>query len=385
MDSFINYGKQDITEDDVNAVIAALKSEHLTQGPVVPMFEQLLAEYCDVQFATATNSATSALHISCLALDLQAGDWLWTTAISFVASSNCALYCGAKVDFVDINPTTNNICALKLKEKLELAEKENLLPKIIVAVHLCGLPAEMKDIKELSDKYGFSIIEDASHAIGAEYLSDKVGNCKFSDITVFSFHPVKIITTGEGGAALTKNSKLHNRLQLLRSHGITRDHLEMVNPVNQSWYYEQIELGFNYRMTDIQAALGISQLGRIDSYIEKRHQIAKMYKEQLNDLPIEFPTTESIRQYSSLHLYVIKVNIEYRDFIFESLKNDNIGANLHYIPIYQHPYYRNLDTLYKPLENAEKYYKSAITIPLHPKIKDDEILRITSSIRAAMK
>lgn len=382
MSKFISYGRQDITQEDIDAVTEVLRSDFLTQGPAVSLFEESLQQYCNARFALATNSATSALHISCLALGLKPNDYLWTTAISFVASANCALYCGAKVDFVDIDPDTNNMCPIALQEKLKLAERDGTLPKILVIVHLCGLPADLESIRALSYKYGFSIIEDASHAIGASYNNSKIGSCTYSDITVFSFHPVKIITSAEGGATLTNNQALHEKMELLRSHGVTRNKKLMENPHHPSWYYEQVELGFNYRMTDLQAALGKSQIIRLDDYINKRYEIANYYHSNLSELPIILPYTETESSKSSLHLYVIKT--EKRDQIFEHLRKENIGANLHYIPIYRHPFYEKTG-LYKNLPNAEEYYKKSLTIPLHPKLEEEEKLKIVKTIIRAVK
>ena len=282
----IPYGRQEVTQADIDAVVEVLKSEFLTQGPVVPSFERGVSDYCGGGYAVAVNSATSALHIACLALGLNVGDWLWTTPITFVASANCALYCGAKVDFVDIDPHTYNLCPKALEKKLISAEREGRLPKVLVAVHLTGQSCDMAAIHTLSRKYGFKIIEDASHAIGGTYRGESIGNCRFSDITVFSFHPVKIITTGEGGMALTNDPNLAERMALLRSHGITRDPAVMTETSPPPWYYEQIAMGFNYRMTEMQAALGLSQMKRLDDYVAKRHAIARRYTELLSSLPV---------------------------------------------------------------------------------------------------
>ncbi len=310
----IPYGRQDINQADIDAVIEVLRSDFLTQGPVLPLFERTVAGYCSVKYAVACNSATSALHIACLALELGPGDWLWTSPTTFVASANCALYCGAQVDFVDIDPHSYNMSVEKLAEKLEIAEKAGKLPKVVVPVHLCGQPCDMARIWALSQKYGFKIIEDASHAIGAKYRASEqdnfepVGNCRFSDITVFSFHPVKIITTGEGGMALTNDPILANRLQRYRSHGITSAPEEMQpRPGDEIWNYQQVRLGFNYRMTDIQAALGVSQMSRFNEFVEKRHQIAERYNQELADLPIQLPWQHP-NSYSSYHLYPVRIN-----------------------------------------------------------------------------
>ena len=323
----IPYGRQDITQEDVDAVIEVMHSIHLTQGPAVPRFEKAVIEHCDVKHALAVNSATSALHIACLALGLGPGDWLWTTPNTFVASANCALYCGAQVDFVDIDPKTYNLSPQALELKLIAAEKAGRLPKIVVPVHLCGQPCDMRAIKALSDKYGFKIIEDASHAIGGKYLGEPIGNCRFSDVTIFSFHPVKIITTAEGGMALTNDDLLAERIGLLRSHGITRDPALMTKEMEGPWYYQQIALGYNYRMTDMQAALGASQITRLEKYVSRRHELALRYDELLKDLPVTTPWQHP-DGYSGLHLYVIRLQLDRIDRthrqVFEAMRAKGI-------------------------------------------------------------
>ena len=370
----IPYGRQDITQSDIDAVVEVLKSDFLTQGPAVPQFEQTIAEYCGAKRAVATNSATSALHIACLALGLSEGDWLWTTPITFVASANCGLYCGAKVDFVDIDPKTYNLSPQSLEEKLVQAEKEGRLPKIVIPVHMCGQSCEMEVIYKLSQQYGFKIIEDASHAIGGKYQNKPIGNCKFSDVSVFSFHPVKIITTGEGGMAVTNNLQLAEQMSLLRSHGITRDAEQMTQTPDGPWYYQQIDLGFNYRMTDIQAALGISQIKRLEQYITKRHEIAEKYNQVLEGLPITIPHQHP-DCYSAFHLYVIRVNknapVSHK-VMFENLRAKNIGVNLHYIPVHTQPYYKNLGFKTGDFPKAENYYKEAISLPMYSSLTDVE-------------
>jgi len=364
----IPYGRQDISELDIEAVIEVLRSDFLTQGPVVPAFEKAVIDYCSVKYAFAVNSATSALHIACMALEVGHNDIVWTSPISFVASSNCALYCGASVDFVDIDPLSYNISIVALKEKLQKAEKEGKLPKVVIPVHLSGQSCEMKEIYELSIIYGFKIIEDASHAIGGKYMNDPVGNCRYSNITVFSFHPVKIITTGEGGMCLTNDAKLAIHLNRFRSHGIVRHPSEMTKLPDGPWYYEQIELGYNYRMTDIQAALGLSQMKRLNEFVESRHKIADQYNQKLNEdwiiKPWQHPDT-----YSALHLYVIRIK-EGNDTVghlqmFEKLRSAGILVNLHYIPIYRQPYYQKLGFNINDYPNAEAYYKEAISIPMY--------------------
>jgi UDP-4-amino-4,6-dideoxy-N-acetyl-beta-L-altrosamine transaminase len=364
----IPYGRQDISESDIEAVIEVLRSDFLTQGPVVPAFEKAVMEYCSVKYAFAVNSATSALHIACMALEVGYNDIVWTSPISFVASSNCALYCGASVDFVDIDPLTYNMSISALKEKLQNAEKDGKLPKVVIPVHLTGQSCEMKEVFELSKMYGFKIIEDASHAIGGKYLDEPIGNCMYSDITVFSFHPVKIITTGEGGMCLTNDAKLAIHLNRYRSHGIVRHPSEMTKLPDGPWYYEQIELGYNYRMTDIQAALGLSQMKRLNEFVEARHKIADHYNQELKEdwmiTPWQHPDT-----YSALHLYVIRIK-EGNDKVghlqmFEKLRSAGILVNLHYIPIYRQPYYQELGFDPGDFPNSESYYKEAISIPMY--------------------
>ncbi len=378
----IPYGRQEVTKEDIDSVVDVLKSDFLTQGPVLPKFEKAVADFCNVKYAFAVNSATSALHLACLALDVGKGDIVWTAANTFVASSNCALYCGAEVDFVDIDPNTFNISTLELRKKLEQANKNNTLPKVVIPVHMTGQSCEMEEIYELSIKYGFKIIEDGSHAIGGKYKNNYVGSCRYSDITIFSFHPVKIITTGEGGMVLTKDKSLANKVELLRTHGITRDK-ELIKQFDGPWYYEQHLLGFNYRMTDIQAALGLSQLERLEKYVKIRNEIAKKYDKLFENLP--FKTPKLIDEvYSSFHLYVIRVESESTQKshkeIFEDLRESGILVNLHYIPVYLHPFYR--DQLgFKPgyCVNAEKYYREAISIPMYPSLTDDDLKSVVDA------
>jgi len=385
LESYIPYGKQDITQDDIDAVVNVLKSDFLTQGPQVPKFEKGVSEYCSVKHAVAVNSATSALQLSCLSLGLKEGDWLWTSPITFVASANCGLYCGAKVDFVDIDPVTYNLCPKALKKKLIHAKKLGKLPKIVIPVHLCGQPCDIRAIHALSEEYNFKIIEDASHAIGGKYLNKSVGNCKYSDITIFSFHPVKIITTGEGGMALTNSARLAERISLLRSHGITRNPSQMTHESDGDWYYQQVDLGFNYRMTDMQAALGLSQLERLDGYIARRHNLANRYNELLSDFPLVIPYQHS-DSYSAFHLYVIRLkdNKKHRQ-IFEYLRKDNIGVNLHYIPVHTQPYYHQMDIEFTDLEQSESYYKDAISLPIYPAMTERQQDIVISSLRKALQ
>jgi|APSaa5957512535_1039671.scaffolds.fasta_scaffold38082_2 UDP-4-amino-4,6-dideoxy-N-acetyl-beta-L-altrosamine transaminase len=366
----IPYGRQEITEDDVAEVEKVLRSDFLTQGPTVPKFEKNISDYCGSSNAVAVNSATSALHIACLALGLDKGDYLWTSPNTFVASANCARYCGAEVDFVDINPNTYNISVDALSEKLKKAEQDGKLPKIVVPVHFAGQPCEMPAIHKLSKKYGFKIIEDASHAIGASYNQIKVGSCKHSDITVFSFHPVKIVTTGEGGMALTNNNDLAGKMHRLRTHGITNDKLLMhQRPKNEIWNYQQIELGFNYRMNDIQAALGLSQMNRLDEYIKIRHKIAEVYDKKFFNLPIKTPWKSS-DYYSSYHLYPIRIkedlNLKTQKEIYKELWKKGIAVNLHYVPVHRQPYYENLGFKKKTFPESEKFHRETISLPMFP-------------------
>lgn len=380
----IPYGKQEITEADIKAVVEVLKSDFITQGPVIPAFESAVANYCGAKHSVAVNSATSALHIACRALGVGNGDVVWTSPISFVASSNCALYCGANIDFVDINPKTYNLSVEKLEEKLIEADKHDRLPKVVIPVHLTGQSCEMEKIHSLSKKYGFKIIEDASHAIGGRYKDRPVGCCQYSDITVFSFHPVKIITTAEGGMALTNDRGLADKLSLLRSHGVTRDPALMQNNDRGPWYYEQIDLGFNYRLTDLQAALGLSQLERLDEYVSQRHELSKKYNVALENLSLILPWQHP-ETYSGLHLYVIRLKLDeinktHRE-VFESLRTKGIGVNLHYIPIHTQLFYQALGFKWGDYPEAEKYYGEAISLPMFPTLeKQDEVIQTVTKV-----
>jgi len=384
----IPYGKQEITQQDIDSVVAALQSDFLTQGPKTPEFEQLLTAHTGATYALAVNSATSALHIACLALGLGEGDWLWTSPITFVASANCGLYCGARIDFVDIDPDTYNMCPKKLEQKLIAAKANGTLPKVVVPVHLCGQPCDMQAIAKLATEYGFKVIEDASHAIGGRYLEQPIGNCRYSDITVFSFHPVKIITTAEGGAALTNQSALADKMALLRSHGITRDEAQMQGPTHGAWYYQQIDLGFNYRMTELQAALGVSQMQRLAAFVAARHRLAARYNQLLADLPLTLPY-QLPETYSGLHLYVIRLKLDVLGLshaeVFSALRAAGIGVNVHYIPVHTQPYYQRMGFELGDFPAAESYYQQAISLPLFHTMTDaqqDEVVRVLAHILA---
>ncbi|MCI5039557.1 MAG: UDP-4-amino-4,6-dideoxy-N-acetyl-beta-L-altrosamine transaminase [Donghicola eburneus] len=377
----IPYGRQDISQADIDAVVDVLKSDFLTQGPAVPAFEQAIADYVGAKFGVAVNSATSALHIAVKALGLGEGDLMWTSPITFVASANCGRYCGADVDFVDIDADTFNMCPDALAAKLEAAEAAGRLPKVIVPVHMCGQSTRAEEIAALARKYGIKIVEDASHAIGASYGEDKVGACAHSDITVFSFHPVKIITTAEGGLATTNDPVLAERMGLLRSHGVTRDPALMTHETDGPWYYQQVDLGWNYRMTEMQAALGLSQMARLDQFIDRRNALADRYDSLLADLPLTTPgRIEGAR--SAWHLYVIRLDDAARHrAVFEYLRANGIGVNLHYIPVHTQPYYRDLGHKVGDFPASEEYYSRAISIPLYAGMSDveqDEVVRVLS-------
>ncbi|NNB28471.1 UDP-4-amino-4,6-dideoxy-N-acetyl-beta-L-altrosamine transaminase [Pseudomonas fragi] len=384
----IPYGRQDITQTDIDAVVGVLQSDFLTQGPMVPRFELSVAQHVGATHALAVNSATSALHIACLALGLGPGDRLWTTPITFVASANCALYCGADVDFVDIDPRTYNLCPQALALKLEQAEREGTLPKVVVPVHLCGQPCDMQAIHALSLRYGFKIIEDASHAIGGKYQGEFIGNSRYSDITVFSFHPVKIITTAEGGMALTNDEALANKMALLRSHGITRDPAQMTREADGPWYYQQIDLGFNYRMTELQAALGVTQMERLDQYVARRHQLARRYDDLLTGLPVTAPWQHA-DSYSGLHLYVIRLQLDkiektHRQ-VFEALRELGIGVNLHYIPVHTQPHYERMGFKPDDFPQSQTYYQEAISIPMFQTMTDEQQDEVIAALRVAVQ
>ncbi|OGT54542.1 MAG: UDP-4-amino-4,6-dideoxy-N-acetyl-beta-L-altrosamine transaminase [Gammaproteobacteria bacterium RIFCSPHIGHO2_12_FULL_63_22] len=383
----IPYGRQDVTEADIAAVVEVLRSDFLTQGPVVPRFERALADYCGARHALAVNSATSALHIACMALGLGPGDWLWTSPITFVASANCGRYCGASVDFVDIDARTYTMCPRALEQKLVEAEREGRLPKVVVPVHLCGQSCDMRAIHALGQKFGFRIIEDASHAVGGKYLGEPVGSCRFSDVAVFSFHPVKIITSAEGGMALTNDDELARRMDLHRSHGITRDPSLMTHKPDGGWYYQQVALGFNYRLTEIQAALGLSQAQRIDEYVARRHQLAHRYDQLLASLPVTTPW-QHLDAYSGLHLYVIRLQLKAirgsHKQVFDALRADGIGVNLHYIPVHTQPYYRAFGFSEGDFPESEQYYAEALSLPMYPTMTDAQLERVVERISKAV-
>ncbi|RBP49885.1 UDP-4-amino-4,6-dideoxy-N-acetyl-beta-L-altrosamine transaminase [Arenicella xantha] len=386
MVSYIPYGRQSINDDDIRAVTDVLTSDFLTQGPEVPRFEDAVRHLVDARHGVAVNSATSALHIACLALGVGPGDRVWTSPITFVASANAALYCGAEIDFVDIDLDTINISVAALESKLKIAKQSGNLPKVVIAVHMCGQSCDMERIFELGREYGFKIIEDASHAIGGYYQNRPIGNCRYSDICVFSFHPVKIITTGEGGMALTNDDKLARRMELLRSHGVTREESEMIDQSDGDWFYQQIDLGFNYRMTDLQAALGRSQLNRLSSFVKERRNQALRYEGLLKNSSIQLPF-ESEHCHSSYHLFVVRLSIDAckgRSKVFEDMRSANIGVNVHYIPVYKQPYYRRLGFVDNYCENAELYYSQALTLPLYPSLSIADQERVVQVLEEAV-
>lgn len=382
-DSFIPYGRQNITDSDIEAVVTTLRSDFLTQGPQVPVFERKLAQRVGAAHAIAVNSATSALHVACMALDLGAGDLLWTVPNTFVASANCAIYCGARVDFVDIDAATYTMCPRALEAKLKQAEAAGTLPKIIIPVHLCGQSADMEAIATLARRFGIKIIEDASHSIGATHQGRPVGDCRYSDITVFSFHPVKIITTAEGGMATTQDAELARKMDLARSHGITRDPNHMTHSPDGAWYYQQIALGYNYRLTELQAALGASQLDQLDEFIARRRTLAAQYDRLLADVAVQRPAQHPDSN-SSWHLYVVRVPARQHKAVFDALRTANIGVNLHYIPVHTQPYYRDMGFEDGQFPEAEAYYAEAISIPIYAGLSDDDQIRVVDELAAAL-
>ena len=383
----IYYGRQDINEADIQAVEAVLRSDFLTQGPAIERFEQRVAAYCGVKYAVAVCNATSALHIACLAAGLGKGGLLWTSPITFVASANCARYCGADVDFVDIDENTYNMSVPALEQKLQEAKRQGRLPKIVVPVHMAGQSCDMRAIKKLSEEYGFTLLEDASHCIGADYADTKVGSCAYSDMAVLSFHPVKIITTGEGGMVLTNDASLYERLCLYRSHGITRDPKHMTKESDGDWYYQQVALGFNYRMTDIQAALGASQMDRLDAFVARRRALAARYDELLRDLPLRTPFVLEEAQ-PSWHLYIVRIDFDRvhktKQQIFAEMREKGIALNLHYIPVHTQPYYEALGFHAEDCPAAVEYYREALTLPLYPCMTDAEQEMVAQALREVL-
>lgn len=367
----IPYGKHLVDEADVQSVVDVLRNQFLTQGTVVPRFEQALCDYTGARHAVAVNSATSGLHIACLAAGVSSGDVVWTVPNSFVASANCARFCGAEVDFVDIDPLTRNLAISELKSKLAEAQKNNRLPKALIVVHFAGLSCDMQQIQQLTQPFNIALIEDAAHALGGDYLGRKIGCCQFSDMTVLSFHPVKSITSAEGGAVLTNDAEMASKLTLFAKHGTTRDP-NMMQGVNEGpWYYQQIELGYNYRLSDLHAALGLSQLQKLDEFIAKRRFLALRYKEKLKDLPLVLPCEESY-QTSAWHLYMIELTKHNRLSTYQDLHDKGIGVNVHYIPIHLQPYYQHLGFQQGDFPNAEHYYNHALTLPLFPSMTETE-------------
>lgn len=388
MTSFIPYGKQEISEADIAAVIDVLKSDRITQGPAIERFEQAVADYCGVKYAVAVSSATAGLHIACLALELGANDLLWTSPNTFVASANAGRYCGASVDFVDTDPKTYNLSPEALEAKLMAAEKQGKLPSVVMPVHLTGQSAVMAAIAPLAEKYGFRVIEDASHAIGAQYQGKPVGCCEYSDMAVFSFHPVKIITTGEGGMVVTNQDELYQKLIRLRTHGITRDPNLMTESSHGGWYYQQLELGLNYRITDMQAALGASQMQRLETFVDRRRSLAQRYNEQLQDLPLTLPDQHPDTN-SSWHLYVIRLQLDQiqktHQQVFNELREAQIGVNLHYIPVHTQPYYQQFGFQWGDFPEAEQYYREAISIPLYYGLTEADQDRVVKTLREILR
>jgi UDP-4-amino-4,6-dideoxy-N-acetyl-beta-L-altrosamine transaminase len=385
--AFLPYGRQCVDEADIAAVTAVLRSDWLTQGPLIERFEKRVAEYCGVKHAVAVANGTAALHIAVAALGLKEGDSLWTSPNTFVASANCARYCGANVDFIDIDPATYNLSNQKLEEKLAAASVANNLPKAVVAVHFAGQSCEMRRISELAGKYGFAVIEDAAHALGATFRGKPVGNCQFSDMATFSFHPVKIITTAEGGMVVTNRTDLYERLLLLRSHGITRDERLLEGESHGPWYYEQVDLGWNYRLTDVHCALGLSQMDKLDKFVARRREIAPRYDELLREFPVVTPFQEAETE-SSWHLYVIRLQLDKisksRREVVVGLREKGIGAQIHYIPVHTQPYYRKLGFKGGDFPEAEKYYEEAISLPIFPTMTDGDQDRVVEMLRSIL-
>ncbi len=383
----IHYGRQSIGDEEIEAVSQVLKSDFLTQGPKVPEFESKISKAVDCVYSVAVNSGTSALHIACLALGLKAGDRLWTSPISFVASANCGLYCGAYVDFVDINESTNNLCSRALENKLKKAKVDKLLPDIVIPVHLAGFSCDMKKIYELSKEYGFKIIEDASHALGSEYLGSKVGSCKYSEITVFSFHPVKNITTAEGGVATTNSEELAELMNQYRTHGIVKDPKKIEKGIENPWYYEQVALGYNYRLSDIHAAIGVVQIEKLERFVKRRNDIAEFYRENLKGLPVSHPPIQK-GYLSAYHLYLLRLDLNNSKLnqleLYNYCREKGVLLNLHYIPIYKQPWYKKKGYDILDFKNSEKYYKEALSLPIYPSLSKEEQKYVVEIIRKAL-
>ena len=383
----IPYGRQDINQADIDAVVEVLRSDWLTQGPTITRFEAAVANYCGAQHAVAVNSATAALHIACMALDVGPGDWVWTSPNTFVASANCAIYCGAQVDFVDIDPCTYNLSVERLAQKLAEAKAKGMLPKVVIPVHLCGQSCDMASIYALAQEYRFRIIEDASHAIGGKYKNESVGNCRYSDITVFSFHPVKIITTGEGGMSLTNDRVLANRMQCHRSHGISDREQMQPRPADEIWNYQQIRLGYNYRITDIQAALGLSQMRRLQEFVARRHQIAVRYDAAFASLPVIIPSQHP-DTWSSYHLYPIRIRQsdcgKTQRQVYDTFLKARISVNLHYIPVYRQPFYEAMGFPAGYCRESELYHKEAISLPMFPTLTEVDQEKVIATLTDAL-
>lgn len=379
----IPYGKHSIDDADVESVVDVLRNQFLTQGSVVPRFEQALCDYTGARYAVAVNSATSGLHIACLAAGVGQGDLVWTVANSFVASANCARFCGADVDFVDINPLTRNIDIACLEQKLRQAQQNNRLPKVLIVVHFAGLSCDMQPIQQLTQPYGIVLIEDAAHALGGDYLGQKIGSCQFSDMSILSFHPVKSITSAEGGAVLTNKAEYATSLSLFAKHGTTRDPALMASPSDGPWYYQQIELGYNYRLSDLHAALGLSQLHKLDQFIRQRRLLAERYRQTIATLPLLLPSEESYVS-SAWHLYMVELTHHDRLSVYQQLHEKGIGVNVHYIPIHLQPYYQNLGFRKGYLPNTEHYYQQALTLPLFPSMTDEEQTTVIAALNEVL-
>ena len=385
-EGFLPYGRQSLDDEDIQAVVDVLKSENLTQGPAIGRFEKAVSEWCGAKHGIAMANGTATLHLAAKAMGLKHGDWLWTSPITFVASANAGRYCGASVDFVDVDPGTVNLCPERLAAKLEIAEKEGKLPKIVVPVHFAGQSCDMERIHALSQKYGFRIIEDGAHALGGNYQGERIGNCRWSDVVSHSFHPVKIVTSGEGGMITTNDDELAWHIGMLRTHGITRDADRMIGESDGPWYYQQLELGYNFRMTDLQAALGASQMNKLDAFATRRREIANLYDQALAELPLR-PLARDPKGISGWHLYMIRLNLKEitrtRRQVFESLRAQGIGVNVHYIPVHLQPDYMKLGFKAGMFPEAERYYEECITLPMFPAMTNEDIVRVRKALVVA--